>query len=396
MWRPRSMAALAGWCAFAACGGGSGTPPGGGPPDGVITSWDGASCPSGTKLAPIDPIDLYARWCEAGGVPSGPYGRWFSPGPDAGGAVEVLGTYSAGLRSGDWTWWFEPETADAEPAVRRTGAYAAGSRTGVWREWDGEGEVWEQGGYVDDARDGEWTVTGAGGELRERRRYAAGLATGEWTVLGAGGLVLERTSWVAGVRDGAYERFYANGVRAEAGEYADDLREGAWQSWYPGGQLQESGVYDRGLRQGTWAGSTVEGWPDYAGGYDAGERVGAWTLWDYQFDTARYRRGAFVEGSRGGEWTTWWAPSGEPAASDVQSEVEHYADGLLEGPFHAWWPGGQDLSDGAYAGGEQHGAWTLWYEDGVVAAELVYVLGTLASSACWDEQGLPVECDEVL
>ncbi|MCB9787634.1 MAG: hypothetical protein H6744_13210 [Deltaproteobacteria bacterium] len=393
------LAALGGLFALAGCGSGSGTPPDDTPPDAVITEWDGATCPSGSRLAAVDPVDLFARWCEAGGVPSGPYGRWFPPGPDAGGAVEVLGAYAAGERSGDWTWWFEPD-ADADPGakpeVRRTGRYDAGKRTGVWREWDGEGEVWQQGAYVDDQRDGEWVIQGAGGEVRERRQYAAGLATGEWTVLGSAGAVLERTHWVAGEREGAYERFHENGELAEKGGYHDDLREGAWQSWYPSGQVQESGDYARGLRQGPWVGRTADGRADYEGAYEAGEPAGQWILWDYQFDIARYRRGSFLDGYKVGEWTTWWAASGDPAASDVQSEVEHYADGVLDGAFHAWWPDGQDFSDGGYAGGAQHGAWTFWYESGVVAAEVTYVFGEIRESQCWDEENIPVECDEVL
>ncbi|MEZ4266869.1 MAG: hypothetical protein R3F39_10860 [Myxococcota bacterium] len=368
-----------------ACGGGTGTDDPGEP--GVVTEWDGQTCPGGGTLA-TDPVDVHARWCESGGKRSGPFGRWYPPGPEAGGAREVLGQYSGGLASGTWATYYE------SGGIAETGAYRDGERDGGWRFLRADGSLESDGTYAAGVLSGAWKTYARDGGVAEAGAYVAGERGGVWTRYGAAGQVVETTTWAAGLRDGLYERFYADGGAAETGTYAADRRQGTWTLWHPGGEKQTEGAYDRGTKTGLWRGWMPDGRPDFEGPYVASLAHGTWTFWEYALPSPiRRRTGEFRSGAAVGAWKVIWETGG---AGTVQEEYA-YVGGLPHGPTRGFWQDGTPWWVGFYSAGQRDGAWMIWHSNGQLAAQGEYADGERTGDwTCFDASGQPTDCEGLL
>jgi hypothetical protein len=122
----------------------------------------------------------------------------------------------------------------------------------------------------------------------------------------------------------------------------DGVAHGPRVEWHANGELSMKGAYARGLRTGSWSECWDNGVPRFLGTYvdDVLEQDESWY---------------YDDGSL--EWTV------------------HRAAGKREGVEHWFWPSGQLRREGAYRGGERHGRFSTYNEDGALLSSSSYVDG---------------------
>src|SRR3712207_6412594 len=97
------------------------------------------------ELSWSEPAERALGRCPVGGVPDGPYIKWYQEGP-----VEARGTYRDGEFHGKWTRWY------SNGKKRDEGRWVDGKPDGVWIRWHENGQKKAEGAYRDGEEDGRW------------------------------------------------------------------------------------------------------------------------------------------------------------------------------------------------------------------------------------------------
>lgn len=139
------------------------------------------------------------------------------------GTKQAEGAWYKDYQDGQWTWWY------ADGRVRQTGAYAgqgldpkqlsSAPRTGTWRFWYESGHLTCEGDYAHDRQVGQWSFFSKDGKA-----YAVG-------------------SFTAGVKDGPWTWWHANGKRKESGTFANGVKIGSWIAYNDTGEVTTITMY---------------------------------------------------------------------------------------------------------------------------------------------------------
>ena len=220
------------------------------PSEDEIASWDGETCPAGRALlAPLSPVDVFARGCVQGELLDGPMARWHPPG-EGRAPRQTAGFYVAGLEEGVWTRW------DIMGAVRAVETWVEGALHGAFREYHSNAEVRIDGGFARGLRHGEWTTYDPLGGLREQGTFEHGHKVGDWTLYWGSEQPQSVHRWVDGAREGPASSFYPDGQPEETGQYTADARTGGQYTAPEAGVFfftLEGGRGDDPLLQVRWA-----------------------------------------------------------------------------------------------------------------------------------------------
>ncbi len=189
------------------------------------------------------------------------------------------------------------------------------NRVGIWKEFHFTGEFKAKGAYKEGKRTGEWEFFYASGKLEQKGRYdSRGRMQGAWKWYYENGSLLREEYYVNGKREGELKDYNESGKVTLVGEYIDDKKEGIWV--YETNEYLEIGKF-----------SNDE--PD--------------SLWKTYYMPGKIKRfeGAFL--------------AGDP-----------------EGQHTAYFPNGQKMYVGKYAGGMKEGDWKYFDEEGFNFLTITY------------------------
>ncbi|MCC6619633.1 MAG: hypothetical protein IT385_00170 [Deltaproteobacteria bacterium] len=365
-------------------------------------SWDRATCPAGTTLAPDDALDPQRAACAKGGVLHGPWSR------TDGESVVVEGAHADGLLSGVLARWHAGGDA---PALAEHGAFDAGRPHGDWLTWRPDGTPIAVVRWVEGLRDGVETAWHDHGTRAYEGGWRGDRRDGAWTTWDATGIQRTRETWSAGVLDGPMVRHFPDGHPEVEGAFVDGLRDGVWTWSWPWGGARDERTFVAGVEDGRCRTWTALGQPDSDGERVDGRAQGTWTFWAYLPDAVVRERGVIEDGRRQGLWRGVYEP-GEAPFSETS-----FVDDRREGAYVVWHPDGQDAIRGGFRRDEPHGPWRVWAEDGQLLveagyldgdpdglwrywwpsgqprAEITWDEGNPSTPRCWDEGGAEVTCD---
>jgi antitoxin component YwqK of YwqJK toxin-antitoxin module len=144
----------------------------------------------------------------------------------------------------------------------------------------------------------------------------------------------------------------------EVAEDGERVRTGAWVERAPDGRKLAEGRYESGQREGVWREWYPDGTPKLVASYEGGVAQG---------DLRCFHPNGEIERSRN-ELTTedglvlWVESRFDEAGRRV--ERSQYENGTREGPQRTWDGMGALRSAGSWSGGQKHGSWVYWGEDG--------------------------------
>jgi antitoxin component YwqK of YwqJK toxin-antitoxin module len=72
-----------------------------------------------------------------------------------------------------------------------------------------------------------------------------------------------------------------------------------------------------------------------------------------------------------------------------------WRDGMASGKDIFWHKNGQKHFEREHCDGKPCGKWIYWYDNGQIESKCEYSDGELVWQKCWDEEGKPIECDEL-
>lgn len=357
------------------------------------------ACEPGAAPAPI--VGVPGAWActRADGAR---HGRFVALFPD--GAIEIDGTYRAGVLDGPW------QRHHPGGAIAERGAYAAGVKTGTWvqrattgavlgeyeldagtgveRRWLDTGELYEEIAYLRGARHGFSKRYERDGSLIESARYVRGVLDGP-RVAGTLRTLRVEEQFSAGQLTGSRKIWQLSVPLVEESYDARGRLHGPYTIWRGFKLPRVRGHYEHGKRTGRWVWLDREGRVEREGAYAAGKRTGPWLEWaegrvvvsssyaagrpDGRFaylDRDGRELGSFTIRGGTGTLLTFHA-NGAPATR------QRVLRGVEDGPYQVLSPRGRVLVEGAFRGGVKHGSWTEWTPDGVLLLEQSWERGKL-------------------
>lgn len=233
------------------------------------------------------------------------------------GALQGIGAYSFGRKSGAWfEWW--PSGAfwrivhyanDVEDSQAARECMAIG---GVWISDDTERAIGcqvcrsskeDDKGPVNQLKIGEWTWWHANATVEKRGRFERGERVGRWQTWFDNGQLMLDTTFRDGKEQGVAKGFFRDGRPRFTGQYLDGLEDGVWFTYHADGSIAAQGEYSAGKKRGRWVYNFPGGAKKEEGEYTDGAPSGTWT--SYHANGARASSGAYANGKRDGEWTHW-------------------------------------------------------------------------------------------
>ena len=258
------------------------------------------------------------------------------------GKLVAEGQYQMGLRTGDWTRWYDrQETASLRepPFTNFAGPFVAQASFendrlhGDWLIFDSNQQKCIQVSLENGQRHGPTTMWLPTGKIYRQSIYENGMLVGKVRQRDRAGELQTVGTYVGGRRV-TTKVTYFNGTdfnetdakKTEAhylqpklvataadnfwsGQFAQykpvgrAIRHGAWKTWFPSGQLHIDGSYENDKENGTFAWWHPNGQQAVLGVYAAGEKHGPWTWW--HASGLKSTAGAFHRGIQTGRWRTW-------------------------------------------------------------------------------------------
>lgn len=323
----------------------------------------------------------------------------------------------------------------------REGAFANGQPSGAWTDWHPNTDPPQEAmsyGFEDGLADGAFTAWREDGTRLWEHTFAAGRACGTWTGFGPDdtpestvdhgpcdtttglpdtfGLVAPRVTdfgWdgeacptgtrnvaiEAGVRtlrclpSGPYrrDRGDADAEVLEVGTLRDGLRDGRSTTFYPAApsndgaqRVATTGTFTADRHSGDWSFYRPDGSLDRRGAFDDDLETGPWE--GFHPSLLRAWSGHFDDGRKTGVWQTWHDRS--TSMGGVLATEETFVDGVRDGPFAHFFPGGPKEREGTYQNGAWSGLVTTFWESGQTRYATTY-RGGMANGPhqAWDEFG---------
>jgi antitoxin component YwqK of YwqJK toxin-antitoxin module len=201
------------------------------------------------------------------------------------------------------------------------------------------------------------TYTWENGKTKaEGRLIQGGIEEGEWKYYNQAGLLIQKANYTFGVIDGEYEHYFENGKLSEKGSFKDSKRNNSFQTYYESGSANLSGFYNNGYKDSLWINFHENGNKKWKGKYVSDIRIGRWQHW---YDNGQTKK--TVNYDNGERTTTYKSRDGEELVSEGNGDwVEYGMDNKVK-------------SNGSFKGGERHGIWKAFYDNGQIASIETYI-----------------------
>jgi antitoxin component YwqK of YwqJK toxin-antitoxin module len=161
------------------------------------------------------------------------------------------------------------------------------------------------------------------------------------------------------IKDGPFVINHPKKVRSQEGYYTDNVADGLFRSWYINGQIKDSGVILKNCYAGTWkhwySNRTLSSEENFGDPDTSFVKIVQRRL------SVRLKSGAIWDNLN--------------------------PDGMLDGPFNAWYENGQKTSSGAFRKDRMEGVWTWYREDGTLSTKETYVNNKVVDLECYNEKG---------
>jgi antitoxin component YwqK of YwqJK toxin-antitoxin module/Tfp pilus assembly protein PilF len=339
------------------------------------------------------------------------------------------GTYTNGLRTGEWIWYYENGTVKERSKFRnglREGeseqffsngltsfkaTYEKGLVEGEYTAYDISGYKTQQASMFHNQLNGLATAYYENGAKKAELNYLNGKLNGEFTVYTLDGKVSKKINYVNDLRQGNAKEYFEGKLQSE-GDYKADERFGHWKTYFEDGTLYEEGDYkDKGLKNGQWDKYFRNGKLASKYFYTAGKLNGVCTSYDtdgkiyceykyaagklktekfynkdgsvlaentitddyevteYYPSGLRMAKGRYYMGERTGDWKIYNENGGWLSAK------EHYNNGYLSGTRTEYFENGEEASELDYHSGDRDGYLKSYFANGTLRSEGWYVSG---------------------
>ena len=330
--------------------------------------------------------------------------------------------FENGLLEGDLIEFYP----DSVPASRTS--FHHGEESGLYQAYSPEGKVLIQGYYTRGREDSVWTEWNEKGDLISRYRYALGQLDGPYLEFYPDGKPLKsayfslgvqdsvsqswspkgmKTSHVtyrSGVRDGMSGEWYDNGKPRSEGNFEGDLETGLWKFWFDNGTLQAEGKFESGRPSGFWQTWFGNGRLASSGTYGVGGEEGRWSFF-YPNGQLKgqeiWKKGRLMEVEKCLSTKGKKMPYGQ--LKEGTGRIKTYSlegilegeggmeDGLPEGVWTYYYPGGEVQGKGTMHQGKREGLWQYFYPDGKLAEETQFRGDQpFGKSMIFDPKGKPI------
>lgn len=212
--------------------------------------------------------------------------------------------------------------------------------------------------------------------------HVGGLRNGPWTDCFANGRKRCAGTYVDDAPSGLWTYWYENGTKEMEGHFADERRDGEWSSWHENGALRSAGRFEGGFETGPWHFHASSGALERTGTFELGQPVLRWTY--FHPNGSVRATGNFHAGVRVGEWIAYDDAGARttvaypyPAGCELVEErfpdsslkrTGFLRDGVPDGRWNSFHPGGALRLECSFRGGEPQGRACAWREDGSLLA----------------------------
>ncbi|MDQ3365936.1 MAG: hypothetical protein M3680_10965 [Myxococcota bacterium] len=215
--------------------------------------------------------------------------------------------------------------------------------------------------------------------------FDAGVQAGPQQWFYRTGKVAREVTFVAGAPHGASTEHYANGAKREHGTFDRGTPTGTHEAWYPTGQRKTEIVYgsDGEQRETRWYSNGADrsepphgvveefhstGAVHTRTHYAAGVKQGAFEA--FYDDGTRWKLGHHEADKLHGRYQEWWK-TGKPALDST------YVAGVLDGKLERWYANGKPWEAARYESGKRTGPYRKWWKNGKPAHVYAYQAGKL-------------------
>ncbi len=187
-----------------------------------------------------------------------------------------------------------------------------------------------------------------------------------------------------GLRHGAHIIYFENGAKSSETHYQHGVKNGPHREWSSDGVLRRIDTYQNEVRiyeKDLWENG-------HEGAFRSGKKHGLWV--DY-LNGKPYETGKYLEGTKDGEWVTYYS-------NGNKNKMTTYRNGSEHGPYRYWDENGTHRNEGEFRNGKRSGTWTSWnespkvkhiekFQDGVVVWRGTYEANGNFSESAVDKNG---------
>jgi len=315
------------------------------------------------------------------------------------GQKEKVSHYKKGLLNGHYNYYYDNGKVNVD------GEYKNGKKQGEWTWYTNEGKRDMQGQFKEDKQHGKWNYWHPTGELSYNAEYNEGLRSGEWTYFYKDGTKFKQGTFVDDLKNGEWKTWYEDETLLMQGSYKDGKEEGEWNNFWENGKLKNKATFKTGRLDGEWLSFYPKGKQKLIGNYKDDMKVGEWqeffdngkpkdvttyklikkkSKMDYSImkghtvlesiqhgpsisysakDFRKTEEGNYKDGLKDGEWNAYY-PGGK-----IPAVVSNYKSGKLHGTMKQYSRRGKLLSEISYKNGLKHGSFKIYDKRGKVVSE---------------------------
>jgi len=287
-----------------------------------------------------------------------------------------------------------------------------GLKQGIWKEFYPNDKLKTESNYINDYLHGSYKAWDENGRMIKNARYENGAMVEEYHNE-AEKIIVKKSFYPDGkiktagrYRDtlpvGIHREYDENGNVTGSGIYddfgvltgtgiVDDQGKytGHWKEYYSGGELKSEGNFTNNKRTGEWTFYFKSGITEQKGNYRNGKYEGCWQ-WYFENDSLK-RAENFYEGKEEGLLTEYDETGiivakgnylgGEKEGKWYYNLGDHvqegeYKDGMKEGIWKYFYPGGKLKFEGNFVQGNEDGKHRWYFENGNIQEEQYWVMGS--------------------
>ncbi len=161
------------------------------------------------------------------------------------GGMRAEGTYVDGIRTGEWTFYFN------NGVVEQKGVYNQnGKEQGKWVWYYSDGKIRREESHTNGRRNGEMTEFGDDGEIIAKGVFIDDEEDGSWYYQENG--YRQEGNYIQGEKDGEWKHFFSDGKISFTGKFMDGYPDGKHSEFNPDGTFKSEGIYIMGIKHGIW------------------------------------------------------------------------------------------------------------------------------------------------
>lgn len=237
--------------------------------------------------------------------------------------------------------------------IKSIGSYANGKKQGIFREYNSDGEIIASSVYKNDVKVGEGVITGSG-------KYI-----GSWKIYYPTGELRAEGEYEEGKKNGKWKYYFITGELEQKGNYKNNLPSGEWVWYFKNREIKRQEYYRKGREDGESIEYDEQNRIVNSGNYVDGLRTGSWflTTGDYE------EEGEYIDDEKNGKWKSIYKSN-----EQIYFEGE-YSLGVPIKKHVYYFPNGLKKAEGKHQGGERHGDWKFYKEDGTIRLVIRYTNG---------------------